>query len=148
MFTHRWSTIARYLPGRTDNEIKNYWRTHFKKTGKPSEKNYKRKFLKQKVRQEESGISAKVSPQFVTINQNISPELQGQQEIQSTLKPNMENPQFPVMYPEVDPWSDTKIPMDGLWGWLWNIGDQNGKGVQANIDCSKMANQNHAAFAP
>ncbi|XP_010922397.1 myb-related protein MYBAS2 isoform X2 [Elaeis guineensis] len=36
---NRWSRIARKLPGRTDNEIKNYWRTHMRKKAQERKKN-------------------------------------------------------------------------------------------------------------
>ncbi|XP_071719846.1 transcription factor MYB48-like [Rutidosis leptorrhynchoides] len=35
---NRWSRIARKLPGRTDNEIKNYWRTHMRKKAQEHKK--------------------------------------------------------------------------------------------------------------
>ncbi|KAK6163218.1 hypothetical protein DH2020_000082 [Rehmannia glutinosa] len=34
----RWSRIARKIPGRTDNEIKNYWRTHMRKKAQEKKK--------------------------------------------------------------------------------------------------------------
>ncbi|XP_068669150.1 myb-related protein MYBAS2-like [Aristolochia californica] len=37
---NRWSRIARSLPGRTDNEIKNYWRTHMRKKAQERKRNF------------------------------------------------------------------------------------------------------------
>lgn len=36
IYLYRWSKIAKHLPGRTDNEIKNYWRTRIQKHIKQS----------------------------------------------------------------------------------------------------------------
>ncbi|KAK4376005.1 hypothetical protein RND71_006682 [Anisodus tanguticus] len=40
-YGNRWSKIAGKLPGRTDNEIKNYWRTHMRKQAQDQKKNNK-----------------------------------------------------------------------------------------------------------
>ncbi|XP_074590202.1 transcription factor MYB78-like [Curcuma longa] len=48
---NRWSKIAQYLPGRTDNEIKNYWRTRVQKHAKQLRCDANSKQFKDVIRQ-------------------------------------------------------------------------------------------------
>ncbi|KAF7113248.1 hypothetical protein RHSIM_RhsimUnG0145400 [Rhododendron simsii] len=43
---NKWSKIARRLPGRTDNEVKNYWRSHLRKKAQVQGQGYCASFTK------------------------------------------------------------------------------------------------------
>ncbi|KAG4961327.1 hypothetical protein JHK87_037960 [Glycine soja] len=53
---NRWSRIARKLPGRTDNEIKNYWRT----------------LMRKKAQEKKRGEAASLSPTPSSVDSSIS----------------------------------------------------------------------------
>ncbi|KAK4417565.1 Transcription factor [Sesamum alatum] len=142
LWGNKWSTIARYLPGRTDNEIKNYWRTHFKKRKPSHTQEEKRKSHRQKQLQEndKNDNTTKTSPDC----QAASVGEKGDQEtIDGRVNDNVvvdnhyhhhHHQLLPLMmYQDSSAWCDL-IPADNyLWGGLWNLDDQNG--------CSKMAIQ-------
>ncbi|KAL0014807.1 hypothetical protein SO802_001876 [Lithocarpus litseifolius] len=135
---NKWSTIARYLPGRTDNEIKNYWRTHFKKKEKSSQKQEKRKqqILKQKQQQQQLQLQLQqqqqvqqpqehdiktVFSQAETSTEEMS-ETHGIRQQMVLKNPNSEDQCMPKMYQDFASWFDT-VGDDGLSSGLWNFAD-------------------------
>ncbi|KAA3459142.1 transcription factor MYB59 [Gossypium australe] len=151
LWGNKWSTIARYLPGRTDNEIKNYWRTHYNKKEKSTLKQQKRKAeilkLKQQQQQEkpdrDEGEDGKVNSEAVEITNHQS---EGKQQM-VFMYPSSEDQCLAMMSQEpanAASWIDQYLVDEGLWSGLWNLDDDH---HQPGNCCNKIAMQSQADTA-
>ncbi|KAF5206588.1 Myb transcription factor [Thalictrum thalictroides] len=146
MWGNKWSMIARCLPGRTDNEIKNYWRTHFKNKAKSDDKLILRRRQRIEQQEEEEAGQLQQQPQLLGEMENVQchmeqceyrvdPVVQGGQEMDLMMFSNMEEQCFPMALQRGISSLDNIGEEGLLWGNLWNLDDLH---IQFNQMCDNF----------
>ncbi|KAL5996770.1 hypothetical protein ACLOJK_007690 [Asimina triloba] len=128
------------LPGRTDNEIKNYWRTHFKKNGKSNESTQKVKKRALKRQEQKKQFQQQQQQQQQKLQQHqqfdlkeFIAQLEGDDyrfhppqasTAAAAFYPTANNEQCPstVYHGESYP-PEAALSEDSLWDGLWNLDD-------------------------